>query len=552
MKQLSNMFGGNELKYHLQDSQMMTEGKVGDWFKKTFTYLKSKIARIGNTFVALFKDKPLPVVLPITSQAAWKKGFPDSKCMHWMGTSEDKRFSGVPTDGNQILKSRQGSLDYWKSIPVIESKSDAENVQKIYEVKLQNDDSQIMPVDADELKDLIREVIRGGGRTRPLLIYGAPGVGKTQIVKSVLKEVKGEGSRMLDFQLSLKEHDDFFLPTYAVNDKGERVGAIDLPKTYLPVWKKLEGMTEEECKKADEDCGSGLIFLDELTQAKPSVQGVMLKFVNDRVLGEDYKLGSGWSIIAAANREDDGVDAYDLNTALLDRFDVVNYEPSVKTWRKWAEKHDYMNPHILDWLEQNSKYFYYSSDDPNSNKVCSPRDWEAACLRLATYAQTAEEEGFDLLRIPDNTIKRSIWLACGADVANFFMEYVRLIRTIDVKKLENVWTKPNDVPLPKKEGATYKVDLMYIITTQIIAMMKQQPTPEEWANACTYFARLDSESAAGKFLKSACAKWPELNDEFGQFDGHDKYAKGIEILSDAYPRWASDETDIEWNHTGKK
>lgn len=550
MKQLSNMFGGNELKYHLQDSQMMTEGKVGDWFKKTFTYLKSKIARIGNAFVALFRDQPIPAVLPITSQSAWKKGFPDSKCMHWVGTSEDKRFSGVPTDGNQILKSRQGSLDYWKSIPIIESKSDAENVQKIYEVKLQNDDSQIMPVDADELKDLIREVIRGGGRTRPLLIYGAPGVGKTQIVKAVLKEVKGEGSRMLDFQLSLKEHDDFFLPTYAVNDKGERVGAIDLPKSYLPVYKPCDDDALNEA--ADKACGSGLIFLDELTQAKPSVQGVMLKFVNDRVLGEDYKLGSGWSIIAAANREDDGVGAYDLNTALLDRFDVVNYEPSVKTWRKWAEKHGYMNPHILDWLEQNSKYFYYSSDDQNSNKVCSPRDWEAACLRLATYAQTAEEEGFDLLRIPDNTIKRSIWLSCGADVANFFMEYVRLIRTIDVKKLESVWTKPNDAPLPKKEGATYKVDLMYIITTQIIAMMKHQPTPEEWANACTYFARLDSESAAGKFLKSACAKWPELNDEFGQFDGHDKYAKGVEILSDAYPRWASDETDIQWNHTGKK
>lgn len=350
---------------------------------------------------------------------------------------------------------------------------------------------------------------------------------------------------MLDFQLSMKEHDDFFLPSYDINEKGVKTGAVDLPKSYLPVYKPTGNKEVDDA--ADKACGEGLIFLDELSQAKAAVQSVMLKLVNERKLGEDYALGSGWAIIAASNREDDEVGGYDLNSALLDRFDVVNYEPCVKTWRKWAEKHDYMNAHILDWLEQNEKYFYYKNPDQNVLKLCSPRDWEAACLRLATYARTAEEEGFNLTDIPDSVIKRSIWLACGADVAIAFMEYVKLIRTIDIKELEKVWTKPKDAPLPKKEGATYKVDLMYIITTQILAGKKTQPTPEEWANACTYFARLDSESAAGKFLSCACSKWPDLNDEFGQIEGHDKYVRGIEILSDAYPRWASDETDIVWN-----
>ena len=116
-----------------------------------------------------------------------------------------------------------------------------------------------------------------------------------------------------------------------------------------------------------------------------------------------------------------------------------------------------------------------------------------------------------------------------------------------IKTLESIKQNNKLINQMFKEGATYKVDLMYIITTQIIAGKKNQPTPDEWANACTYFARLDSESAAGKFLQSACAKWPDLNDEFGQVPGRDKYVKGIEILSDAYPRWASDETDIRWN-----
>ena len=89
---------------------------------------------------------------------------------------------------------------------------------------------------------------RKGSAAKPLLIWGAPGIGKTAIVNAVLKKVKGDGSRMLDFQLSMKEHDDFFLPSYNVT----KTKAVDLPKSYLPVWEDLDSMTDEERKAADE------------------------------------------------------------------------------------------------------------------------------------------------------------------------------------------------------------------------------------------------------------------------------------------------------------
>ena len=89
---------------------------------------------------------------------------------------------------------------------------------------------------------------------------------------------------MLDMQLSMKEHDDFFLPSYNVN----KTKAVDLPKSYLPVWEDLDSMTDEERKAADEACGKGLIFLDELSRAKPQVQDVCLKLVDERKLGEKY------------------------------------------------------------------------------------------------------------------------------------------------------------------------------------------------------------------------------------------------------------------------
>jgi len=529
MKQLNEMFSEGELSNYLS-SRIVDESKVGDFFKKTFNYLKGKIAQVGNFFVALFNGEPLSAITPITTQKAILTGTVKDKGVFVVGSKEDKKYSGAPTDGSAIIRAKGGNtLAWWRSMNIKESEIE-EFANMNEDIQLRNEDSEIYPCDADELKDMIRERLTGADEA-PLLIYGAPGVGKTEIVKAVLKEVQGKDARMLDFQLSLKEHDDFFLPSYEVNDKGEKTAAIDIPKSYLPVYKPSGDAKKDAA--ADAACGRGLIFLDELTQAKPQVQAVMLKLCQDRVLGEEYKLGSGWNFIAAANREADEVGGYDLNKALANRFFIVNYEPTVKTWRQWADKKAFMNQHIVDWLEDNQKYFYHQAN-PDSAMVATPRAWANACRALAVYAHTAEGEGFDLMDIPDNVIKRTLAGSVGVSVANAFMEYVKLARTINIEDLKMVFTDPDKAPLPAKSGSGYKTDLMYIICTQIISMINQMPDSDTFTNICKYVARLKNESACGKLMRAFCAKFPNANDEFGQGLG-DMYVPGLQVLVAAYP-----------------
>ena len=114
MKNLSEHFYDGELTEYLQ-LQLVEEGAVADFFKKTFNYLKGKIAKIGDFFVSLFGDKPLPVMMPISSQAALKKGdVRDTAGVHWVGNSEDKKFSGVDTTGDKLLASRKSTIQMWK------------------------------------------------------------------------------------------------------------------------------------------------------------------------------------------------------------------------------------------------------------------------------------------------------------------------------------------------------------------------------------------------------------------------------------------------------
>lgn len=541
MKQLKEQFEGNELTAYLK-FQIVDEGAVADFFKRTWSYLKGKIARIGDFFVSVFGERALPVMLPITSQLAFKRGeVRDSAGIHWLGTSEDKKFSGVDTNGADILSSRPSTIEMWKEaarrMGTKNESLEGKPLNQILEVlKLASDDNQVLNVDGAMLEREIEKRLRKGDKVRPLLIWGAPGIGKTAIVNKVLKTVKGENARMLDMQLSMKEHDDFFLPSYNVN----KTKAVDLPKSYLPVWEKLDDMTEEECKAADEACGQGLLFLDELSRAKPQVQDVCLKLIGERKLGDKYRLGSGWCVIAASNRlEDDEDSQHRLSQALANRFEQVNYSPTCKSWRKWADTQGYMNKHVLDWLEQNEKYFYFQDND-ETTVYCTPRAWEGACQALAAEFWTADEEGFDLLSLPDDVIMANIQKNVGLTAARGFMDYVKLMRSIDMDKLRLVLTDPDKAPLPEKQGNTYKLDLIYIITTTIVSFLTKQPDAKTFENICTYYARLKDESAAGKMFSMITHKFDEMNKGFGESDEPgwtDTYQKALEILIAAYPEW---------------
>lgn len=541
MKQLKEQFEGNELTAYLK-FQIVDEGAVADFFKRTWSYLKGKIARIGDFFVSVFGERALPVMLPITSQLAFKRGeVRDSAGIHWLGTSEDKKFSGVDTNGADILSSRPSTIEMWKEaarrMGTKNESLEGKPLNQILEVlKLASDDNQVLNVDGAMLEREIEKRLRKGDKVRPLLIWGAPGIGKTAIVNKVLKAVKGENARMLDMQLSMKEHDDFFLPSYNVN----KTKAVDLPKSYLPVWEKLDDMTEEECKAADEACGQGLLFLDELSRAKPQVQDVCLKLIGERKLGDKYRLGSGWCVIAASNRlEDDEDSQHRLSQALANRFEQVNYSPTCKSWRKWADTQGYMNKHVLDWLEQNEKYFYFQDND-ETTVYCTPRAWEGACQALAAEFWTADEEGFDLLSLPDDVIMANIQKNVGLTAARGFMDYVKLMRSIDMDKLRLVLTDPDKAPLPEKQGNTYKLDLIYIITTTIVSFLTKQPDAKTFENICTYYARLKDESAAGKMFSMITHKFEEMNKGFGESDEPgwtDTYQKALEILIAAYPEW---------------
>ena len=133
-----------------------------------------------------------------------------------------------------------------------------------------------------------------GGVPPPVMLWGPPGIGKSDIVKSVAQEC---GIEQRDIRLAQLDPVDLRgVPTV---ENGQTKWAVP---SFFP--------TEPE--------SAGIIFLDELSAADPSIQVAAYQLLLDRRIGE-YKVPPKWIIVAAGNRAEDNAVSLPISSALANR-----------------------------------------------------------------------------------------------------------------------------------------------------------------------------------------------------------------------------------------
>ena len=120
------------------------------------------------------------------------------------------------------------------------------------------------------------------GHHTPVMLWGPPGVGKSQMVAQVADKNNVE---VIDIRLSQMEPSDLRGIPFRENGSVEWAVPAMLPN-------------EERHGK------SGILFLDEITSAAPSVSAAAYQLILDRRLGQ-YTVPDGWAIFAAGNRQGD-------------------------------------------------------------------------------------------------------------------------------------------------------------------------------------------------------------------------------------------------------
>lgn len=158
----------------------------------------------------------------------------------------------------------------------------------------------------------------------PLFIHGSPGIGKSYIVADVAEKNSLE---LVDVRLSQMDPVDLRgVPSI------EGKQTIWMPPVFFP---------------QDED-SKGILFLDELNSAPPSVQAAIYQLVLNRKMGE-YSLPKQWRIICAGNRVSDRGVVFRLPTPLANRMVHLHVQARFDDFKLFAIKQG-LHPFVIGFL----------------------------------------------------------------------------------------------------------------------------------------------------------------------------------------------------------
>ena len=127
----------------------------------------------------------------------------------------------------------------------------------------------------------------------------------------------------------------------------------------------------------------GILFLDEISSAPPTVTAAAYQLILDRRLG-DYRVPDGWAIFAAGNRHGDRGVTYVMPAPLANRFTHYEVEPHLDDWVAWAHRAR-LDERVIAFLRfrPDLLFDFDASRDPVA--FASPRSWEYAHRALAKF-----------------------------------------------------------------------------------------------------------------------------------------------------------------------
>lgn len=240
-----------------------------------------------------------------------------------------------------------------------------------------------------ELKKILRGLLLQDSRRVPaIFLWGPPGVGKSSVVCQVAREL---GLKFIDLRLSLLDPVD--LRGIPVADREKRECYWTRP-VFLP------------------KDGAGILFLDEINLASPSVQAAAYQLVLDKAVGE-HKLPDSWHIVAAGNRREDSSLVTQLSDPLISRFVHFEVEIDVEEWFSWAIASG-IDERVISFLKFRPELLLKVDSGRSSVNYPCPRSWEF-CSRLL-------QAGVDPATAAEASVSRGV----AAEFCGFLQVYEKM------------------------------------------------------------------------------------------------------------------------------
>ncbi len=273
------------------------------------------------------------------------------------------------------------------------------------------------------------------GHNTPVMIWGPPGVGKSQIVSLVAEH---RSVPVIDLRLSQMEPSD--------------LRGIPFRSDTLVEW-AVPRMLPDAARHGP----AGILFLDEITSALPAVSAAAYQLILDRCLG-DYTVPDGWVIFAAGNRQGDRGVTYAMPSPLANRFTHFSFDINLDDWVTWAHQNE-IDERVIAFLRFRPELLF--DFDPSTDPVAfpTPRSWEFAHHALHKFESQPE--------ILAGSLQACVGKAAGIELSAFIENLQHLPDVGSILCGE-------EVPVPES------IDLQYALASSLVGHAVQTVgTPEQ-------------------------------------------------------------------------
>ena len=181
--------------------------------------------------------------------------------------------------------------------------------------------------------------------TQNIMLVGKHGIGKSEILTSYFN---GKGMKVVTLFLGQMADPGDIIGLPSKVEKQDADGNVTSQTDFTPpYWFPIDGKPI-------------VLFLDELNRTRPEIlQTVMDLTLNRKLAGKALPEGS--YVISAVN-DGDEYQLTDLDPALVSRFNIYEFRPTVEEWLNWAAKEG-LDDRVVNFIQDNPTWLDGDSGD---------------------------------------------------------------------------------------------------------------------------------------------------------------------------------------------